>query len=800
MANSNILFHLSRGNHSNNPVGMNIDGIPYGQSLGGQIFRSETIENYKIIYHDLKNEAEELFDPIVPSDFIKNDLNYRCVYITNVSAEPFILEEVRVSDVNKEPTFPVALTDINIAVEGVYTLDEVSRNIPGDALRPGNPSIYLDDEYDSTSKLSQFQWLEFKKVLSANDLPAEIPNQSVLKIWVRRTLTVDKLDMPDEEGIENFILSVKEFDSNDETSVQINYRKQRGRISLSNWFDYTITPGMNTSFIMHELLPKSVDISTYNIFNVFSVNKKVIIFYSQQAPFSQTKYYYCLVICPSNISENNKYVQIQMNFDDGLDTYEKYVSKEMIAIKKAFYDENKFYMFWKEEVSINDPCSLYYFGSYARYDRIAVDKLSTYLWTDSIFVNINTGWDNRRIETHDFLERRVIRKQSQMVNIQQFDDLFVLFTKNTTNKELLELSDINFNRNELLYIFEKDIDKPETYSSFNNFVGNGAEVFSQRLIPNSIPQLMQITSFNNAKNVYTNAVISNSKSLNTDVLSPRTIKTLLNGSRYVDKNSFHGREFKIGKEYVTYEFPPITDNINTIIVTSGLKIKNDVSIYSEIKDVYSTANILDNIVDGEIVPLTWFQQNVVDIASAGTKSIPLEWQDRVYRDEWITIAATLPGTTTQPVPFTLQYNFARNIWKTLHLDESQQIIETIHNNLTGQSQDSSAGKTYNEITREDFDYVLEPDTYQPLSIEINVRSVYSEQFRKNKFIIRYVVYFKGNINPILTVTAFATEVKNISYIFFNANKSFDMSLNYLDVVTGNIVPKLYYIQNIHNNF
>lgn len=799
MANKNIVFHLSKGNPSNDPVGLSAERIPYGKSLGGEIFRSETINNSDVVYHSLQDENQDLFDPIVPSDFIKNQINYRCVYITNLDSEPFILDEVNVSDVVKDDFFTTALTDVDIAYEGVYTIHELSRPIPNDPVKPGNPSMVLDDEYDSTGKLADINLLTFKKTLDANDLPAEIPNQSAIKIWVRRVMVVDKLDMPDGEGVENFTLSVKEFDTDDITSVRFDYTKLRGRVSLANWFDYTITPGTGSSFIMHELIPKEVDITEWNVVEVFAVNKKIIIFYSQRAPFSVTELYYALVIDPADNADNNKYVQISMTFQEGLDTKERYVEKSIVDIKKSFYDSNKFYVFWKEEVSINDPCTLFYFGFYERYDRIAVDELTTYLWTDSIFVNINPGWDNRRVESHEFLDRKIVRKNYEYVNMEQIDDLFILFTRNTTNKALLELNDINLNRNELLYIFEKDIDEPNKYTSFNNFPGVDAEVLSQRLLPSSIPSLPQITSFNNAKNVYTNAIISDSTEIPHDVISGREIKYLLDGNRYVDENSFHGREFKVGNRFITYEFPVTDENITAIIMNTGFKIENDEAIYSSMKEVFGTTDSMINKIDGETVPLAWFQQNVIDVAGAGTTSIPLDWADRNYKDEWIKIVSTLPDSAETTSPFTLEYNFARNLWRTIHTNENDDQVTTIHNKLDGQASDDPTGKVYTDLVRKDLQYVLEPGHYQPLTVEINVRSVQSGSFNRSRFLIRYQVYFKGSSDPIVQINAYSRSIENLSYIFINPSKTLNISMNYMDVFPTSSIPKKYYIQNLHKS-
>jgi len=793
MSNENIKFHLTRGNKDNFPVGMSVDKIVFGRSLGGQIFTSETLENIYVVEHQLENDSQELFDPIVPSDFIKNNINYRCIYILNSGEESFQLNEINVGDVVQDVFIGVTLTDVSIAAEAIYTLAEVSRPIPADFRRPQNPSSFLDDEYDSTEKLSA---LTFAKTLTLPDLPSEIPANSVLKLWIKRELVVDKTEMPENEAFESFTINVIEYDTLDTTALKIDYKKLKGRVSLSNWFDYTITSGDGSTFILKELIPKEVDVSEFNIKQIFSVDDKILLFYSQLLTGSLTTLYYLLVIEPSSISDNNKYVQVRLVFDSGLVEKEKHVSKDIIDIKKSYYDQNKFYIFWNEEVSVNDLCTLFYFGYYDRYDRISVDELFTHIWTSSIFVNLSTGWDNRRIETYNVLDHKIIRKYTTFINMQQIDDLFILFTQNTKNKALLELESVNLNRNQLLYIFEKDLDNSEQYSSFNNYPGEDAEVFSQRLLPNSIPTISQITSFNNAKNKYNSLIISESTEISRDISSTREIKYLLDGSRYVDINSIHGKEFKIGNRFVTYELPVDIEQTQSITVDTSIKIRNDTSIYNSLNDVYLTTNTMENIIDGDIVELAWFQKNIIDLSDAGSLSIPKYWIDRTYKDIWIPIISSIPESENILVPFTLEYNFYRNIWRTKTLDTNLEEVITIHNLLDGQSSDSEIGKEYSSLIRKDLQYIFELDHYQTISVNIGIRNIYSNSFNVNKFMIRYEVYFKGNTEPIIEVTTYSNDIKNISYLFINPEKEFSMDMNYFDVFNSSGIVKNYYIPNI----
>lgn len=800
MANTNILFHLSRGNPSNDPLGLSIGGDVFGKSLGGEIFRSENLPQAQTTYHKLRDGSQDVFDPIVPSDIIKNQVNYRAIYITNIGADPFVLDEISISNVVYDGFVGFPITDVEIAVEGVFLLTELQRAVPTVPGKPGNPSLVLDDEYDSTNKFSLLPVLSFKKTLTSIDLPSDIPAQGAVKIWLKRTTVVDKLNMPDDELLENVTLSVTEYDTNDVTSLQIDYKKIEGRISLSNWFDFTITPGKGNPFVMHELLPKSVDISSFNIIDVFVVNKKILLFYKQTPSGAVTTYYYLLVIDPNDVAENNKYVQVQLLFETGINDNQEYIRKEINSIEKSFFDDNKFYIFWDEEVSINDPCTLFFFGFYERFDRIAIDELFTYLWTDNIFVNIKEGWDNRRIETYNLLDRKVVRENTLLLNLQQIDDLFILFTQDTSNKGLIDLEEINLNRNQLLYLFEKDIENPQENSEFKNYPGAGAEVLSQRLLPESLPKLTQITPKNVARNVFNDAIISSSTSLSRNLRSPREIKFLLDGSRYVDENSMHGREFKLGNQFYTYELPIIdnrTTSLTSILVNTGIKITNDTAIYNNIKTVFGTADQISNVVGDEIFERPWFQKNIIDESSIGSLSIPVEWADRNYKDEWIKLLSTSPDpdNSTSPVPLIIEYNFARNLWRSIIIDEDGNDVITIHNLFEDQDELNTDGKPYMDLTIKDLPYVIEPGHYQPLSIRIVVRNIFSGQFNVSRYVINYNIYFKGK--QIFRKTAYSSNISNLSYLFINPDKTLNISVNYLDIFDAEKIPVNYYVSNLH---
>ena len=265
--NKNITFNLSRGNPNNDPCGIGLDKQVFGKSLGGKFFDEEELGNRVIYKHNLTNGTYDVFDSIVPSDFIKSNVNYRVVYVTNRSISEYIpLDEITISDVSPDPltalesgvTQEFAVSNVEIAIEGVYAIKEVMRPIPNAFGKPGNPSIYINDEYDSTDRLRN---LEFKKIFSGNELPFEIPPESVLKVWIKRTVVVDKENIPEVELNESVTLTINESGNSNETSLLINYNKLKGRLPLSNWYDYTITLGNTGPIVMKELLPKEVDLS-----------------------------------------------------------------------------------------------------------------------------------------------------------------------------------------------------------------------------------------------------------------------------------------------------------------------------------------------------------------------------------------------------------------------------------------------------------------------------------------------------------------------------------------------------------
>ncbi len=811
VSNNNLLFHLSRGNPSNDPCGISIDKQVFGKSIGGKLFRKEILGNKEVIYHQLKDGSLELFDPIVPTDIIKNKINYRAFFITNYGIESSILDTVVCSSVTPDDSVGFALTDVDIAVEGVFTTSEVSRVIPTEPGRPGNPSIVLDDEYDSTNKLSG---LSFKKTLDATDLPTDIPYDAVLKIWVRRIMIVDKLTLPDQQVEESFSITVNEYNSGPITSRLFKYNKIAGRVPLSNWYDFTVTTGKGKPVVMRELLPKDVDLSTINVLKTFVKEDKVLIFY--YIVVDGINKYMLLVIEPNDISTLNKYVQIMFTFDEDLADDEILSNRTQIDIQRSFYNSDLFYIFWSDSVLVDDTCKEQFFGIVNTFDRISVDMLHTNIWTGNIFDAINQGYVNRRVETYNVIDHKVVRKYDTLINVEHFDDLFILFCKDTRNRGLLNIQDLNLNRNQLLYIFEKDIINPEKYSSFKNYPGDSAEVFSQRLYPISLPTIKQASAFNNAKNPEISIIISDSSQLSDDTTSPRLIKNLLDGTRYVDLNSAHSREFKIGNRFVTYELPPDKINFNNLLFTTSIAIKNDSAIYSELKDVVSTASTIPNIIDSVVYERPLFQQNIIDSSSMSSQSIPVEWADRIYKDEWITILSTLPDVVDEKPVFTLQYNFHRNLWQVIYFDgfgiETTKIYDYLSSQTsittettatsavttTGSSGSPGFGKLYTELDITDLPYVLEPDTFQPISVRISSQSVFSNNSIQ-KYLVNFQVYFKGVEDPLVDIITFTTNIANLSYIFVNPNETMNIRMNYATISNGDDFSKEYYIKNIHNS-
>lgn len=807
-ANENIVFHLSRGNPNNDSVGIGLDKRVFGKSLGGKLFRKEVLANKELIYHQLLNGTLELFDAIVPTDVIKSKVNYRAIFITNYSIDHVILDTITVSNIIPDIAFGQALTEVDIAVEGIYTTAEVSRPIPNTRGKAGNPSIYLDDEYDSTGKLAGMTW---KKTLDATDLPTDIPYDACLKIWVRRRTVLDKLTMPDYEVQEGFTLTVNEYNGEASTPITFNHKKIAGRVPLANWYDFTVTPGKGKPVVMREFLPKDVDLTEINVLKVFVKEDKVLIFYYTQ-PDAATKNYMLLAVEPNDIPAKNKYVQVMLEFDESLEDDERFTSRKQIDVHRSFYDLDKFFIFWQDEVAIDITCKPQFFGLVDNYSRIAVDSIDTHLWTGNIFAGINEGYSNRKIETYKLLDHKVVRKFARLVNVEHFDDLFILFSVDTKNTGLLNLENINLNRNQLLYLFEKDIIDSKRYTSVKHFPGESAEVFSQRLYPNSLPKNKQNTSFNNVKNSQINVIVSNSSTLDTDTSSPRTIKSLLDGTRYVDLNSAHAREFKIGENFVTYDLPPDNQEFNNLFLTTSFAVANDENIYAEKKSSYLTNYSMNNVVGSTIYERPLFQQNIIDQGKMSSLSIPLEWADRRYKDEWKTIFSTLPNAINDNSPsFKLEYNFYRNIWQATYFDKDGVETSKIYDHLVGQEQvitktnttgttATSAmpniGKLFTELDVRDMPFVLEPDTYQPLSVRIVTQSVIATE-NEQKYMVNYQVYFKGNETPLIDIVTVVTAINDLSYVFINPEKDLSVRLNYLDVQSGNDVAKEYYVKNLH---
>jgi hypothetical protein len=797
MATPSLFFNLSAGNPSNNPVGLSIDSVPFGQSLGGKIFRSQTLPNGEELFHNLTNDTLDVFDSIVPSDIIKSYVNYRAVFISNLSADPYVLDEISVSEVVSLDGLDLEITDVDIAYEGVYTLQEVNRELTVPQGKASNPSLVLDDEYDSTNKLAG---KDFTKVLDYTVLPSDIPSQAVLKLWIRRRVIIDKLDMPDEQVGESFTLSIKEYDTDIITSLKVDYIKLEGRVRLSNWYDYTITLGRGNQFVMRELIPKNVDISSLNVIDIFSVNGNVLIFYYQLLSGQANKVYYLLSIQPNAVSTLNKYVQVRLQFDSGLSNTQEFLQENIVSIKKSYYDQNKFYLFADENIAENDPCVFFYFGYFQNYDRISMYEIMTHIWTDSVFTAISPGWDNRRVESYNVIDRKVVREQYKFVNVEQINDLFIIFTNNTTNKELNQLEEVSLNKNELLYVFEKDFDSQN--NEFKSYPGINSQMLSQRLLPASLPRIQSIKSKNFAKNSNINVIISESSGISRDTSSDREIKFLLDGTRYVNKHSVHGREFKIGQRFVTYELPDAnTLRANSLLLNTCIKVISDQNIYEEKRESFNTTFTLPNVFDGNEYPKPWFQRNIIDSTSSASQSVPLEWLDRIYKDQYIEIAATLPIPNSEnTVPsFTLLYNFRRNLWKTKTVTNTNTVEEKIHNHFESQSPQDPTGKSYYTLNIDDYQYVLEPDYFTPISIKTTIRNVHSTVFNQTKYIINYQVFFKGLSQPIIETNAFSTEITNISYMFINPAKKMNISMNYMDLIdANNTLPVQYYVQNNHN--
>ena len=815
MTNSNITFNLSRGNASNDMLGIGIDYNVFGKSLGGMFFDEEILLNKEIYKHKLLDGNQEIFDPIVPTDVIKSQINYSAIFITNRSFETAIsLDNISISDVIPDSltsfipgvtgAFPIS--DIDIAIEGMYTLNEVKRNIPNDFGKPANPSIVLDDEFDSTQKLNQ---LIFKKLLSGTDLPSEIPPNCVLKLWLKREIVITKMDMPEDELEESVNLSVTESNLNI-TNLNFSYAKLKGRIPLSNWYDYTITNGATTSIQLKELLPKEVPVQNYNIINTFVVNKKIVLFY--YVDIGTTKNYFLLSIKTHDDVNYNKYVQVQLFPNPSIPDNVNLYSRTLIDIRKSFYNFNEFYLFWHENLTKKEICNLQFFGYYEKYTRSSVDPLDITVWTsDEIFNYTNYGFDNRKIETYTLNDFKVIRDNILINNLEQFDDLFILFTQNTKNLGLISsIENINLNKNELLYVFEKDI-KNSKNNNYNSYPGINSQVFSQRLYPTSLPTIDQITLLNYTKNKDCNIIINNSSTISTAIKEPRKIKYLVDGTRYVDLNSFTMTSIDVNKNFITYDFPANKEIQSGYSLTAGICIKNDENIYESLTDIYLTNYLLTNIKNDVMYQKPLFQQNIVDVSNINSLSIPVEWVNRTYKNEWKTILNTLTiisRNNNNPV-YTLQYNFACNVWRSIVVDVNGDVQYIYHDdyiNTTNTISTTGAGtsgvpiycKSLSELDIEELNWVIEPDVFQPLTIKVEHKQVYSNQFQLNKYFVNIQVYFKGNSPPLVDVSTYTNNLSNVSYIAFNHDSQFNMKLNYLDLFENNIDDGfLFRITNLH---
>lgn len=810
-ANPNIVFYLSRGNPYNAPVGMGTDQQVFGKSVGGQIFTQEILLTGQTIQTSLKSGSYDLFDPIVASDLVKNEVNYRVVYIFNPSVNHIVLDTIS-ANIIQSPYLDFDICEVDIATEGFFTLGELNRVIPAKPGTAANTSMFLDDEYDSTNKLAN---LTFKKTLDGSDLPVDIPTNCALKIWIRRKCALPKAQIPDGEFYEGIQLTVNEFNDEFSTSWDFNYIKQDGRIPLSNWYDYTITPGSGNAIVMKELLPKELDLSTFNLIKTFVKDEKILIFYFTQLGI--TKNYHLLVIEPHDNIKKNKYIHVQFTFQDNVDTAtETLKSKDIATIFKSYYDPAKYYIFWKDVVQVN-ASTQQFLGLETTYDRISVDELTTFIWTDSkSFDAVIPGYEFRRMVSYSPANNKVVRSHTELVNVEQFDDLFIMFAKDTHNAIILDIPNLKLNRNQLLYLFEKDI-LSDKNNKFNTFPGEGAQVLSHRLYPQSLPKLNQISSFNNVKNSPTALLISDNNNVDTvHTSSLRTIKTLLDGTRYLDFNSVHLREYKITNSFVTHDLPTNDTDLTSLFTTTSFAITNDTNIYEEKKTFFLTSNTMSSSTSAS---KPWFQQNIIDTAGIGSMSIPVEWVDRIYKDSWITILSSAPVNGN--MIYKIEYNFARNLWKAEWTDADGVQYNKTYNYLFGEqgtistsgtsatptpaSSGSSGnpelistGKVYGDLVVQDMPYVLEPDTYQPFSVKIATVQVFSMS-GSPKYKANIQVYFKGNTTPIIDFATTTTDITSLSYVFVNPNKTFNMRMNYFEVADAKTYPIEYVVKNLHKS-
>lgn len=849
--NDFLTWNLTRGDPNNDPVGMSADKVIFGKSIGGQLFDKENLLDLVKHYHNLYDGNEEIFDSIIPSDIIKQKTTYRALFIVNRSESSQILpSSLKVSNIIPDqrvnvplrsivlddlgcvgrtrgntgtvplcdtvvttgssgtsgtPAVPSAICEISIAVENVYTLNECYRKIPADFGKPGNPSIVLVDEFDISGKLSTFT---FKKELTASDLPIEIPPNCALKIWLKRVILIDKYEIPDDEIVESFTITMSE--SNGYVSeLTSKYTKLKGRMSLSKWFSADIVLKTDSAIILKEVVEKNTDIK--GILKTFSVDDNLVVFSYDAC----TTNHFLHTIKPNDSTDLNKYIQVQLLFQDlTLPTTHKVVSSRIIDIQKSFYDNKIFYIFWSEDIEVISGDNVDYFGQVDKYTRFSVDVIYVNTWVNKAFDYVANGFNNRKIESYKLIDFKVIRERHNVINVEHFDDLFIFFTKNEENIKPINIESEGVNSNQLVYLFEKDILSALNDHEKKIYPGVNSEVLSCRLYPASLPTVSQIVPKNKVRDDI-RLLISDASKLTKNIASDRKIKLLLDGTRYIDNDSCHGRAFDIGKNSISYEFP---SDIKTqsYSVTTGILVKNTDSIYSHSLNEYFTNHTIENCFNGHLYEKPLFQQNIIDDSRLVSKSIPIEWADRVYRDEWITIASTMPIEIDQNfvTPYTLQYNFYCNMWRTVSTDKSGDVQIKYNDHLTSHttpttsmpvtsvSNTGTSGipfncASYTDINVSDLAWVIEPDVFQPLTFNVSYIKV-TPTSNSMSYLVNIKVFFKGNEIPLSEVNTYSNDIINLNFITVNPNKTLDLKVNYFDVcVDSNTTSNMYNILNVH---